>query len=254
MPHPTLFFASTLLFLATLTGCGMAVYQPARNAGFELDPAYEIDDEDVQKAFEARPQLPDQIHVAYFSFAAERADMSATLEGSPRVRGTYAIPPLMVTGERRFDEPSPYYHPQDPKPPSIKKLRLLAARAKSDVLVVFDYGYRRRSVPNGWVATAVLLVPMLFVPMADFEVESYLDAYVIDVKNGYLYAHVSSSLKDEADVEMIYSDVDEELTEEQWTRLETATRAKLARLFADPELKLPKPAASEGVLQSAADG
>ena len=90
---------------------------------------------------------------------------AATLEASPRVRGTYAIPPLMVTGERRFDQPTHGRIRREAKPPSIKKLRLLAARAKSDVLVVFDYGYRQRQVPNGWVATSVLLLPVLFVPM-----------------------------------------------------------------------------------------
>lgn len=228
-----------ILALSTLTGCGVAVYQPARDAGFELDPAYEINDEDVLKAFEARPQLPDEIHVSYFSFDPKRTDMTATLEASPRVRGTYAIPPLMVTGERRFDQPVPSHYRKETKPPSIKKLRLLAARAKSDVLVVFDYGYRQRQVPNGWVATSVLLLPVLFVPMFDYEVESYLDAYVIDVKNGYLYAHISSTLEDEADTELIFSGAGDELTEEQWTRLEKATRDKIARLFADPELQLP---------------
>ena len=229
-----------ILALSTLTGCGAAVYQPARDAGFELDPAHEINDEDILEAFVARPQLPDEIHVSYFSFDPKHTeDMTATLEASPRVRGTYAIPPLMVTGERRFDQRVPSHHRQETKPPSIKKLRLLAARAKSDVLVVFDYGYRQRQVPNGWVATSVLLLPVLFVPMFDYKVESYLDAYVIDVKNGYLYAHISSTLEDTADTELIFSGAGDELREEQWTRLEKATRDKIARLFADPELQLP---------------
>lgn len=238
------------LCLATLTGCGTSVYRPAHHAGFELDPSYEISDDDVRKAFEARPQLPERIHVSYFSFDPKRADMSGTLGASPRVMDTYSIPPLMVTGERRFDTPNPGYYREPKQPPSIKKLRLLAARAKSDVLVVFDYGYRVRQTPNGWVATAILLVPTLFMPMFDYEVESYLDAYVIDVKNGYLYAHVSSSLKDEADVELLFSDASEELTAEQWTALEATTRVKLAELFADPSLSLPEPAPGEVLTQS----
>ncbi|MEQ9320421.1 MAG: hypothetical protein RIF41_14745 [Polyangiaceae bacterium] len=247
----TLFLFFTL---STLTGCGMAVYQPARDAGFELDPAYEINDEDVLKAFSARPQLPDEIHVSYFSFDPKRTDMTATIEASPRVRGSYAIPSLMVTGERRFDQPARHRYGQEAKPPSIKKLRLLAARAKSDVLVVFDYGYRQRQVPNGWVATSVLLLPVLFVPMFDYEVESYLDAYVIDVKNGYLYAHISSSLEDEADTELIYSGAGDELTEEQWARLEGATRDKIARLFADPQLQRPVALVTDASTSSQDDG
>lgn len=251
MPKLALAFA---VALSLLCGCGTAIHQPARDAGFELDPSYEIDDEDVRKAFEARPQLPDAIHVSYFAFDPERSDMAATLEQSPRVRGTYAIPPLMVTGERRFDQPVHHPYRQDTKPPSIKKLRLLAARAKSDVLVVFDYGYRQRQVPNGWVATSVLLLPVLFVPMFDYEVESYLDAYVIDVKNGYLYAHISSSLQDEVGTELIFSRAGDELTEEHWARLEAATRDKIARLFDDPQLKRSEPLAKDGPEPTETDG
>lgn len=251
MPMFALVFIAAL---TTLTGCGMSVYQPARDAGFELDPAYEINDEDVLKAFEARPQLPDHLHVSYFSFDPKRTDMTATLEASPRVRGTYAIPPLMVTGERRFDQPTHGRIRREAKPPSIKKLRLLAARAKSDVLVVFDYGYRQRQVPNGWVATSVLLLPVLFVPMFDYEVESYLDAYVIDVKNGYLYAHISSVLEDDADTELIFSGAGDELTEAQWARLEATTRDEIARLFSDPQLQRPDTLASEERVPAGNDG
>jgi hypothetical protein len=247
MPFKLLLFALSLI---TLTGCGTSVYQPARHAGFELDPSYEISDDDVRKAFEAQPQLPDEVHVSYFSFDPERADMSRTLEASPRVKGTYAIPPLMVTGERRFDTPAPRYYAEPKQPPSIKKLRLLAARAKSDVLVVFDYGYRVTQKANGLIATSILLIPAFFVPMADYEVESYLDAYVIDVKNGFLYAHVSSSLKEEAEYESLFSSVGKELTEEQWSQLEAATRDKIARLFADPALSLPEPAPDEVLTQT----
>jgi hypothetical protein len=225
------------LTFSCLTGCGTSVYQPAQYAGFDLDPGYEINDEDVEKALQARPQLPEHITVAYFAFAPDQDDMSGMLDGSPRVRGSYRIPSLMVTGERRFDAPPRRYAPAPTKPPSIKKLRLLAARAQSDLLVVFDYGYRQRQSPNGWAATGVLLIPMLFVPMADYEVESYLDAYVIDVRNGYLYAHVSSSLKDEAKTETLMSDAAEDLTEEHWAKLRATTRDKLSRLLTDPELR-----------------
>ena len=120
--------------------------------------------------------------------------------------------------------------------------------------MVFDYGYRQRQVPNGWVATSVLLLPVLFVPMFDYEVESYLDAYVIDVKNGYLYAHISSSLEDEADTELIYSGAGDELTEEQWARLEGATRDKIARLFADPQLQRPVALVTDASTSSQDDG
>ena len=120
--------------------------------------------------------------------------------------------------------------------------------------MVFDYGYRQRQVPNGWVATSVLLLPVLFVPMFDYEVESYLDAYVIDVKNGYLYAHISSVLEDDADTELIFSGAGDELTEAQWARLEATTRDEIARLFSDPQLQRPDTLASEERVPAGNDG
>ena len=44
--------APLALFVATTAGCGAAIYQPSKGAAFELDPATEIDDDDV------RPTLP----------------------------------------------------------------------------------------------------------------------------------------------------------------------------------------------------
>lgn len=231
-----------LLFsIFVLSGCGASVYQPARDAGFDLDPAFEIDDEDIAKAFAARPQLPERVHVSYYSFDEEHAPaLAKTVDSSKKVAGSYRIPSLLVTGKGRLAEPSGGMYPREPvTAPSIKKLRLLAARAHSDVLVMFDYGHRWSSEANGWAATAVLIVPMFFAPMADYQVESYLDTYVIDVKNGYLYAHISSQAKDEADVETLYSDVVDELLAEQWTRIEQETRFKLATVLADPELRVP---------------
>jgi hypothetical protein len=229
-----------LLSLISLTACGTSVYQPARDAGFDLDPAFEINDQDIAKAFAARPQLPEKVRVSYYSFDDKHAPaLAKTVESSKQVTDSYRIPSLLVTGKGRFDEPSPYPTTQHEPAPSIKKLRLLAARAKSDVLVMFDYGHRFSSEPNGWTATAVFIVPVFFAPMFDYQVESYLDTYVIDVKNGYLYAHLSSQAKDDADVEMLFSDVVDELLESQWTRIEQETRYKLAELLADPDLRVP---------------
>ena len=234
-------FATTVVVALLVTGCGSAVYRPAQDAGFELDPAFEINDDDVLKAYRARPQLPERVHVAYYSFDPKRVDeVGETVQAAPAVRGSYAIPTLLVTGKGRLQDDGPqHYGYRDPdRPLSIKKLRLLAARANSEVLVLFDHGYRTTSSANGWAVTGVLLFPLFFAPMADYEVESYLDAYVFDVRNGYLYAHLRTDTRDVADTELLLSGVVDDLLAEQWMRLESETRTKLAKLLADPALRV----------------
>jgi hypothetical protein len=236
MNNSTLCFSLSLL--ALVSGCGGSMHQPARDAGFVVDPAFEINDDDVNKAFAAKPQLPEKIEVAYYSFDKKRSDtLSDTLGAAPNVVSSYQIPGLFVTGKGRFDDDVRNWYSEPKKPVSVKKLRLLAARANSDVLVLFDHGYKWDSSPNGWAATGILLLPVLFVPMADYVVESYLDTYVIDVRNGYLYAHLTSLTKDEIDTELVYSDAATEMLDDQWSRLETETRTKLAKLLANDGLR-----------------
>jgi hypothetical protein len=230
----------SVLTLSCAAGCGHASYSPARDAGFELDPVMELNDDDVMKAYEAKPQLLEKMHLSVYSFDEKRAESLQTLvDEIPQVIGSYRLPSIMVDGKRRFERDDPYY--QAPaRPVSIKKLRLLAARAQSDVLVLFDYGYRYEQVPNGLVALAPLLVTTFFVPMADVMVESYLDAYVIDVRNGYLYSHLTTKARDETDYRNLFSEVHEELIEKQYLELEALTKTKIAKLFADGSQRAPK--------------
>lgn len=218
------------LVLTTLTACGSStVYRPGATAGFDFHNPPSIDDADIQKAFDARPQLGAGLKVAYYSFDPNQSDdIEKMLEDVPNVAGTYAIPSLMATGTRRFETRRAYW---EPKPEfSLKKLRLLAARAHCDVLLIFDYGYKVETTPNGLVALNALLVPVFFSPFLDQEIESYLDAYVIDVRNGYLYAHATSDEKTTIDYETIWSDKSEKRVEKQWQALITRTGGNLAEV------------------------
>lgn len=217
-----------LALLTVLAGCG-GTYAPSRAAPFDVAPEAEINDEDVRKAFEARPQVPDKLHVAYYAFDDGKAQqIGDMLRRLPRVESVYRIPALVVTGERRYDA-----HPawQPAREVSLKKLRLLAARARADILVVADDGYRWGGV-NGLVAFSPLLVPMLFTPFLDNEVESYFEAFVIDVRNGYLYGHVTEETKSGPRFATIYADTPSEIFDEQWKGLETGLEGRIKTLLA----------------------
>lgn len=215
--------------VALCPACGTAVYRPATDARLDLDPQAEINDEDVRKAFDARPQLGKPLRVAYYSFAPERVDdIDKMLRTQAGVADVYRIPPLLATGARRYDEPNPW----EPNPPfSIKKLRLLAARAHCEMLVIFDHGHRVSTTANGWVASTVLVLPLLFAPFLDSEVDSYLETYLIDTRNGYLYAHVTSDQKGEADSLTIYSSEPDRMVQGQWTRVLADTQQQLAAVL-----------------------
>ena len=198
-----------------LAGCG-GVYQASSGSRLELDAAREVNDEDVRKAFEAAPQLADRSRVAYYTFDdAKAADVEQMLATLPHVASTYRIPSLLVTGKHRFEQTNPW---EQPKELSVKQLRLLAARAHADVLVVLDYGYRG-GAPNALCALNALLLPALFVPFLSNETESYAQALVLDVRNGYLYGDVSVEDKSGQDYVTIYARSPEEIFAEVWPAL-----------------------------------
>jgi len=210
-----------------LTGCGAAVYQPAKTTGFELDHATEINDDDVRKAFDARPQMRDTVQVAYYSFDPTKSvDIETMLRALPGVSGTYRIPSLMATGQKRFEERRAW---DPPVPFSMKKLRLLAARAHCDLLVVFDYGNKVETSANGLAAFGILVIPTLFLPMFDVTTNSAMDSYLMDTRNGYLYAHVDAQKETLESFVTIYSSSGDRHVKEQWPRLLADTTAAVRR-------------------------
>lgn len=235
------------LILSTVTGCG-TVYQPSRVAGFELEPQQEIDDEDIAKAFAAKPQIPARPNVAYHVFDEDYApDVSEMIAKLPQVHAQYRIPALMVDGSRRFDDDHRHHHygAPDKKPLSMKKLRLIAARAHSDLLVVVDYGYRVSDDPNALAALGVLIVPVFFAPMRDITVESYVDSYVIDTRNGYLYGHVQTTREATEEYVNVWTSPSDEMVKEQLEELMAKTGKLMTELLLEERSNSVRPLRQE---------
>lgn len=226
---------SSLSFLVVLSasavGCGGSLYQPSRVAHFAADSPAEVDDDDIKKAFEAKPQLGDALNVAYFSFDPSKdADVEKAIHAVPGVASVYSIPALAVTGQHRFEDIQPY-PPPPPAPVSTKSLRLLAARAHCDVLVIVDYSRRTAVSANAWVALTALLIPTLFVPFRDIKVESAVDAFVIDTRNGYMYGHVALDRTAQAKRQTLYT-TDDAMIADQWKSLSGELEGALVSLVA----------------------
>ncbi len=226
-PQRALAALTLTLGVAATTGCG-TTYQPARSAGFEMDPSAQIDDEDIRKAFEARPQLPASMRVAYYTFdPAIAKDLDATLAAVPGVTSVYRIPPLLISGQRRIDDEGL----SGQREVTVKKLRLLAARAHADALIIVDHGYKTGG-SNGFAALNALLVPMLFTPFLDNRVTGYAEAYLIDTRNGYLYGHVAEDDRRGDPYATIYAKSAKDIADEQWATLRVAMQTDLSRLVA----------------------
>ena len=114
---------------------------------------------------------------------------------------------------------------------SVKKLRLLAARARCDVMVIFDYAHKIETRANGWAALNVLVLPLLFAPYLDKTVDSYLESFIVDTRNGYLYGHISTQKKGETRRVTIYTSADDRMVEAHWARLLADTGQALSKLI-----------------------
>ncbi|MFO0555163.1 MAG: hypothetical protein U0271_42690 [Polyangiaceae bacterium] len=254
-----LLFACVLPLLA---GCGADLYQPRTLS--DLDPEYEVDDAEIEKAFAANPQMPAAVTVAYYSTASSALpsleDAGAPRAGDPNdtslkellgrlpgVEDVYRIPSLLAEGK-------PVNDYSQPRGVHLKRLRLAAARAHADVLVIFDHGRVEGSV-NGLVAFAPLILPVLFLPMTDTRVKSFLSAYVIDVRNGYFYGQVDATEAGGTEYQTIYasSQRDAEAARE-WSSMTTDVEDKLGLLFTDAQNGATAPKASPSVVRAAAAG
>jgi hypothetical protein len=218
------------LVLGPVSGCGGGSYQPSRSANFQIDAEAEIDDEDIRKAFDARPQMPaSAIRLSYYTFDPEIAnDLDKTFATMPGVSSVYRIPPLLVTGQRRNQEN--YGNYGQTQEVSVKKLRLLAARAKTDLLVIVDHGYRNQGI-NPLVSFNMLILPIFFLPFLDTLVKGYVETFVVDVRNGYLYGHLVQEDERGDEYSTIYSKKANVYAAEQWRDLRARFGKDLAQLI-----------------------
>lgn len=173
-------------------GCGVSVYQPRTT--FDPNDSRAITDADIQKAFQARPQLRSPARLAFYEMGRLDEKLPPTLRALGSVSDIYEIPSLLVEGRRHYEtDGGRSVGTSRSVRISLKKLRLLAARAHCDLLILSSTVSVVRSSPNWTMFLAPLLFTQFFVPMLNLEVTLRRELYVVDVRNGYLYRQVRSS-------------------------------------------------------------
>jgi hypothetical protein len=205
-----------------LAGCGGVL--SSRRAGFSVRDPRAVDDLSeaaLGALIDARPSVEDGYRVAWLAVAPGHEDaLAASVEGLPGQRDAHRLSPLVAAGRRRFDDASQ-------SEISIGTLRVMAARAQADVLVVVDHGWRSQRAPNGWAALSVLLLPTLFTPHLDADVETYVEATVIDVRTGAILGETSTTGTLRISNMTVWSTDDEDRAEAQIETLLETTRTQL---------------------------
>lgn len=179
---------SGLIVTIILSGCSVQVFRPR----VVVDPydAREITDQDIQKAFQARPQLRLPAALALYEMGPRDKALPRQIKQLRGVRTVYEVPTLLVEGPRldSSHRRSMANHGRRVVV-SLKKLRLLSARARSDVLVLSSTTVVRRAQPNWLLCFVPLLITGLVLPMNHVQVTVQREVLVLDVRNGYLYKH-----------------------------------------------------------------
>lgn len=150
--------------------------------------------------------------------------LAAAFEGLPGQSESHRISPLLATGRRRFDEA-----PRGEV--SLQTLRVIAARAHTDVLVIVDHGWRSTRSPNGWAALSVLLLPSLFTPQIDARAEVYVELTVLDVRTGAILGETTASDAVHISNMTIWSEEDRERADASLDVLLGTSRDQLATLL-----------------------
>jgi hypothetical protein len=221
-----------LLLAATLgaaaSGCTTAVVQPRSDLRAAMQPGTAVSDDDVLAAYRERPRLPARVRVAFYAFDDQHAGaIGEMLEKLPTVGSVFRLPSFIVSGRGRYDTSDDDAH----EPPDIRRLRLMAARARADVVMVFDYDAHVRREANGLAVFGVAIVPLLFTPFQDVAASSYVDGFVVDTRNGYFYGQVSAARQATSDYVTIYSDAGEELIARQRGEMLAEVGKQLDQLF-----------------------
>jgi hypothetical protein len=170
-----------------LTGCGgSSGFQQAALRDAAQSAAPQVNDGEVARAFALRPQLPRPYRLGVVfrdpvaptppadwrwepEHRARLLQNVEALEGRGQVAAAFAIARSTLIGE------------------DLRAIRIAAARHGADAVLVVSGRDEIEQGWNGWAASYVALLPILFAPAVDFEVRFSAHAELWDVRNEYLY-------------------------------------------------------------------
>lgn len=229
-----IFRATILSFfcVALFIQCTSSKFEPTI-ATFENEGvSYQYNDSTIAEAFRQNPQMQLPLKIAIYDVGFESMSIADSLYKLDVVKSVTHISPAMVEGSSYYNSlyNSWYRYYNEPTVTDPKKLRTIAARSHSDVVLYFGTSHGIYSDTNLLGVSYFALVPMLFMKGNSLEVKSYLDVHLIDVRNGFIYTsfRAKTSSKDRF-VKMDYEKDYERLKEENIRKLTKKLLDELSR-------------------------
>lgn len=184
-----LFCCLLILISANLLSCSPKYsYSPTSRYG-GLDDR-QVSDEDIQNAFsETKPGINLPVKVAWYNLGQDDLLEKIQMRNSSVIRESFVIPKSLVEGYRA--NPGPYFG--DVYQVNLKALRLFAAQEKCDILILVSSAFYERSDINILGCLNIFIIPAFFLPYNDISAQYVCEAFIFDVKTGYMYRHMKYS-------------------------------------------------------------
>ncbi len=187
MKYPQL--ASIIFLIFILQSCytgRIRSYSP--ETYFEVDSLRSINDIEIQQAFEAKPQLILPVNVAFYNVGYRDDGFVDSLKALTEINNIFAISPALFNQQLYLKKRKyPNSYNVQPAPINIKRLRLLSAQAKADILILCAIAMDIDEKANSLAWSYFLLLPVFFMPAFDINVSLEADIIFLDVRNGLLY-------------------------------------------------------------------
>ena len=182
-------FLYLLLILSSFACSSSRSYYPT--AKYSEGDLRNINDEDILKAFEAEPQLQLPTKIAWYNMSYDSLVFKLQMPENKQILENYLLPKSLIEGiDPLFPSQYQSYYSQ---PIDFKAIRLLAARAKCDLVVLVSSRFGEQQEWNIWSTFNLLILPAFFTPHIDSEYRYSAEVFVFDVRNAFMYTHLKYS-------------------------------------------------------------
>lgn len=177
----------TILISLFFFSCASAPVSYSPTSTYSENDTRDVTEDDILKAFRAEPQLMLPAKIAWYNMGSDTYIEDYLYMDHENITHNYAIPKSLVEG---FSSSRNRYY-REPVKIKLKSMRLLAAQAKCDILVLVASKFEEQRSANWTAAFNVLILPAFFTPATDVTYVHEVEVFVFDVRNGYMYKHLN---------------------------------------------------------------